>query len=58
MRSPGHPNVIPAQSFFDIIQGITNLRSQLFTGHAVNNMLILPLWQLYASTKRLPQPDG
>ena len=57
MRSPGHADVISAQCFFDIIQCVTNLRSKLFASYAVNNVLVLSLRELRASTKRLPQPD-
>lgn len=54
MRSPGQADMISAQCFFDIIQSVTDLRSKLFASHAVNNMLILSLRELRASTKRLP----
>ena len=52
-----HADIIPAQCRFNVIQRITDLCSQRFAGHAMNNVLILTFRELSAPTKRLPQPD-
>src|SRR6185369_8636813 len=53
----GYTEAVAAQCFFNIVESVANLGGKLLTGHAFDDMLILSLWQLDASTQRLPQSD-
>ena len=57
MRCTRHTNIVPAQRHFNVVEGIPNLCRQLLAGYTMNNVLVLTLRKLRASTERLPQPD-
>jgi hypothetical protein len=49
--------LIAAQCFFDVVEGITDLRGEFLAGDAMNNVLVLSLRELHAPAERLPKPD-
>ena len=55
--SAAHADMVPAEGFFDVIKCIADLCSQRFTGHAMNDVLVLTFREFSSSTQRLPQPD-
>ena len=52
-----HANVVSTQCLLDIIKGITNLCSQRFASHTVDDVLILAFRELRSPAEGLPQPD-
>jgi hypothetical protein len=52
-----HPDVVAAQGIFDVIQRVSDLRRERFTGGTMNDVLVLAPWEFGPTAKRLPKPD-
>lgn len=57
MRRVSHGEFVPAQCGFNIIERITDLCSQRFAFHTMNDVLILPFREFGAPAEELPKPD-
>ena len=57
MITARHADIVAPQGHFYIVERIADLCCQLLAGHTMNDVLILNLRKLRASTERLPQPD-